>query len=55
MNRKDELNRSIKKLKAKIDRLQERMDALYHQLWETEAELEEYEGYERLEDQGIEY
>lgn len=55
MNRKEELNRSIKTLKSKIDRLQERMDKLYHELWETEAELEEYEGYERLEDQGIEY
>lgn len=53
--RKAELRKDIEKAKAKIARLQERMDRLLDDLAETEAELAELIGYERLDDLGIEY
>lgn len=54
-NRKAELKKAIADAKAEIDALMAEAEHKLNVLDELEAELAEYEGYEALDSQGIEY
>lgn len=54
-NRKAELKKAIDNANAEIKALMDEVECKLNVLYELEAELAEYEGYEALDAQGIEY